>query len=267
MSDVISKIWKTDDGKKRSFKDLKLSLEKIENEFRLLQVLNETIINQKDESPEMDRALRDSYLIHFRRIYNFFYSKDSDGNTIKAEDFFETGDKWKSKRFKETKITKEIEKLANEVILSYSYGDDAIIRGIRKEDFKDAVDEISKSFQLFIELNLPVEIPEETIQESDSQEEKPARGKEEKVTEKEYGGNTISYKTTLLENENLEVQVLHANKNVRKLIDNHKEDPKYFSDNIEKFEDHQQVARKWLAEVVKDNKTYFEENRVIFVMK
>ena len=72
MSDVISKIWKTGDGKKRSFKDLKLSLEKIENEFRLLQVLNETIINQKDESPEMDRALRDSYLIHFRRIYNFF---------------------------------------------------------------------------------------------------------------------------------------------------------------------------------------------------
>ena len=105
----------------------------------------------------MERALKNSYLIHFRRIHNFFYSKDSDDNTIKAEDFFETGDIWKSNQIKETKITKEFEKLANKVILSYSYGDEVIIRGISKGDFKDTVDEISKSFQLFIEMNLPVE--------------------------------------------------------------------------------------------------------------
>ncbi len=77
----------------------------------------------------MTRTFRDSFLIHFRRIHNFLYSKEPDSDTIIAEDFFETGDKWKSTRIKEAKIIKEFEELANRVILSFSYGDEAVIRG------------------------------------------------------------------------------------------------------------------------------------------
>ncbi len=187
MSDVISKLWKSDEGKKRSFKDLTKSLEKIENEFRLLLILGEIISNPKEESPDMARTFKDSFLIHFRRIHNFLYSKDQDADTIIAEDFFEFGEKWKSTRIKEAKIIKAFEKLANRVLLSFSYGDDAVIREISNEDFNNAVDEIRKPFQQFIELNLPVEIPEETILESEDLEELPAMEIEVEVTGKDYG--------------------------------------------------------------------------------
>ncbi len=84
--------------------------------------------------------------------------------------------------------------------------------------------------------------------------------------EKEYGAGKVMYRTAILEDGYLEVQVLHANQNVRKLIDTHTDDPKYFSDNIEKFTDHKQRARKWLADVVIDYRSYFDENRVTFEM-
>jgi len=43
-------------------------------------------------------------------------------------------------------------------------------------------------------------------------------------------------------------------------------EPEYFSDNINRFINYQQMARKWLAEVVQEYPKYFEENGVTFVM-
>lgn len=259
-------FWKTGKGKNRSFKDLKISLEKIEKEFKLLQDLSGNINIPDERSPAVERALRDSFLIHFRRIQHFLYARETDGETITAEDYFETGEKWKSTRIKEAKIIKDVEKLANKVIQSFSYGDNELIRGRSSDDFKEAVDEIGKAFHQFVEMNLPVEIPEEETIESDDLEEIQATEVEIEVIGKKYGVDKDLYKPVLMEDGYLEVKVLHTNKGVRNLIENHKEDPKYFLDNIDKFEDHQQSAKKWLADVVMDYRSYFEDNKVKFMM-
>jgi len=259
-------FWKTGKGKNRSFKDLKISLEKIEKEFMLLQDLNENIDIPDENRPAVERALRDSFLIHFRRIQHFLYARETDDETITAEDYFETGEKWKSTRIKEAKIIKDVEKLTNKVVLSYSYGDNELIRGKSSDEFKESVDEIGKTFHQFIELNLPVETPEEETVESDDLEVIQATEVEVEVVGKKYGVDKDLYKPVLLEDGYLEVQVLHTNKAVRNLIENHKNNPKYFLENIDKFEDHKQRARKWLADIVMDYRSYFEENKVIFVM-
>jgi hypothetical protein len=266
MSEPKIAFWKAGKGKNRSFKDLKISLEKIEKEFKLLQDLSGNIIIPDEENPEVERALRDSFLIHFRRIQHFLYARETDGGTITAEDYFETGEKWKSMRIKETKIIKDVEKLANKVILSFAYGDDELILGKSSDDFKEAVDEIGLVFYQFIELNFPVETPEEETIESDDLEEIQATEVEVEVVGKKYGVEKDLYKPVLMEDGYLEVQVLHTNKEVRNLIENHMDDPEYFLDNLDIYKVSKQTARKWLAEIVMDYRSYFEENKVTFVM-
>jgi len=266
MSDMISKIWRTDEGKKRSFKNLKISMEKIEKEFSLLQELGSALTELSGENLTMDRAIRDSFLVHFRRIYNFLYTIDSEQKTITAADFFESADFWKTKRFKEPKIVRDFETLAGNTLQSYAYGDDASIMGTDRNSFKLAVEEIGKVFKQFIELNLAVEQPEE--QGLEGREKKagmPAKA-ETGTAQKEYGGEEVLYRASLNPDGVLEVQVLHSNKSVRNLIDSHQEEPDYFLTNLDKFSGHQQAARNWLAEVVEDNRSYFEENRVVFSM-
>jgi len=259
-------FWKTGKGKKRAFKDLKISLEKIEKEFKLLQDLSGNINIPDEKNPVVERALRDSFLIHFRRLQHFLYARETNGETITAEDYFEPGEKWKSTRIKEAKIIKDIEKLANKVILSFSYGDNELILGKSSDDFKEAVDEIGKVFHQFVEMNLPVEIPEEETIESDDLEEIQTTEIEVEVIGKRYGVDKDLYKPVLKGDGHLEVQVLHTNKSVRKLIENHRDDPQYFLDNLDKYEDNPQQARKWLADIVIDFRSYFEENKVSFVM-
>ena len=266
MSESKIAFWKAGKGKKRSFKDLKISLEKIEKEFKLLQDLSENINIPNEMNPAVERALRDSFLIHFRRIQHFLYASETDGETITAEDYFETGEKWKSTRIKETKIIKDVEKLANKVIQSFSYGDNELILGKSSDDFKEAVDEIGLVFHQFVEMNLPVETPEEETVESDDIEEIQSTEIEVEVVGKKYGVDKDQYKPVLMEDGYLEVEVLHNNKSVRNLIEKHKDDPQYFLDNLDKYIDHQQRARKWLAEIVMDYRSYFEEGRVTFVM-
>ena len=266
MSEPKIAFWKTDKEKKRSFKDLKISLEKIEGEFKLLQDLSGNINIPDEENPAVERALRDSFLIHFRRIHHFLYARETDDEIITAEDYFETGEKWKSTRIKEAKIIKDVEKLANKVILSFSYGDNELILGKSSDDFKEAVDGIGLVFHQFVEMNLPVETPEEETVESDDLEEIQATEVEVEVVEKKYGVDKDLYIPVLMEDGYLEVQVLHNNKSVRNLIEKHKDDPQYFLDNLDKYIDHQQRARKWLAEIVMDYRSNFEEGRVTFVM-
>ena len=259
-------FWKTGKGINRSFKDLKISLEKIEVEFMLLQHLSENINIPNEKNPAVERALRDSFLIHFRRIQHFLYAREPDDETITAEDYFETGEKWKSMRIKETKIIKNIEKLANKVILSFSYGDNELILEKSSIDFKEAVDEIGLVFHQFVEMNLPVEAPEEETVESDDLEEIQASEVEVEVVGKKYGVDKDLYKPVLKGDGHLEVQVLHKNKEVRNLIENHMDDPKYFLDNLDIYKVSKQTAKKWLAEIVMDYRSYFEENKVTFVM-
>ncbi len=266
MSDVISKIWRTDEGKKRSFKNLKISMEKIEQEFSLLQDLGSALAAQNGGNHTLERAIRDSYLVHFRRIYNFLYTKDSDQKTITAADFFESADIWKTRRFKEPKVVRDFETLAANTLQSFTYGDESSIMGADRNSFKLAADEIAKVFNQFIELNLAVEQPEEPgIEGGVKEEDQPAK-EETKITPKEYGGDEVLYRASLNPDGTLEVQVLHSNKSVQNLIASHQDQPDYFLTNLEKFSGHQQAARKWLAEVVADNKIYFEEGRVNFLM-
>ena len=268
MSDVFSRIWKPDEGKKRSFKNLKISLVKIENEFELLEILGEYIASKTEDNPSIDRATRDSFLIHFRRIHNFLYAKDTDNKSIVASDFFENADVWTTGRIKETKTSKDFNKLADNALQSFSYGDDDSILGISSEDFKSAVDDIGNVFKQFIKLNLPSETPEELeIERGDEGDVGPLPvGKDKEIPVKEYGGDIVLYRTFLNTDGILEVQVLHTNKSVRALITNHDGEPNYFLTNIEKYINHQQSARRWLAEVVTDNQPLFEENKVRFIM-
>jgi len=259
-------FWKSGKGKNRSFKDLKISLEKIEKEFKLLQDLSGNINIPVENSPAVERALRDSFLIHFRRIQHFLYARETEDETITAEDYFETGEKWKSTRIKETKIIKDVEKLANRVILSFSYGDNELVQGKNSNDFEEAVDEIGKVFHQFVEMNLPVETPEEETIESDDLEEIQATEIEVEVVEKKYGVDKDLYIPVLMEDGYLEVQVLHKNKEVRNLIENHMDDPEFFLDNLDVYKVSKRTARKWLAEIVMDYRSNFEEGRVTFVM-
>jgi len=89
---------------------------------------------------------------------------------------------------------------------------------------------------------------------------------EVEVVEKKYGVDKNLYKPVLMEDGHLEIQVLHKNKEVRNFIENHMDDPEYFLDNLDIYKVSKQTARKWLAEIVMDYRSYFEEGRVTFVM-
>jgi len=287
MGDLIDKLWKPGERKKIAYRDLKNSLELINEEFRLLEDLSERISNKKRGNPEIERALRDSFLIHFRRIHNFLYSKNPDKGPIVAENFFVKGNEWRSRRIKESQIIKEMIEISNTVIPDFYYGDDALISGITKDDFKTATEEINKPFQQFIEMNLSEAVPEEETNnlkdlelieedaggensETINIDEQVEQGKtvlDEDFEVREYGADDLLYKTQITNDGNLEVLVFTKNKAVRKVINNHKIDPDYFQKNLEKYKDHEHSGKKWLAEAVMDYPTYFKENRVIFVMK
>lgn len=266
MSDFISGILKSDNQRKRSYKDLKNSLETIEIEHRLLQNLCAEINDSTSKKPEIDRALRDSFLMHFRRIHNFLYSKKTESKTITAEDYFEKSDEWTSKRIKETKRIKDLINVANKMITEYSYVDDVQILELNTEEFKNVVDEIDKPFSLFINMITGKETAEVSEEVGNEQELPLETTDEYEEVIEDFGGNKVMYRTILREEGILEVQVRHENSNVRKLIANHIAEPEYFYDHLDNFVDHRQMARRSLAEVVKEYPTYFEENKVNFVM-
>jgi hypothetical protein len=267
MGDLIDKLWKPGERKKIAYRDLKSSLEMINEEFRLLENLSGLISKKRRGNPEIERALRDSFLIHFRRIHNFLYSEKPDKGPILAEDFFVKGEEWRSRRNKESKIIRDMSDICDRVIPGLAYGDDALINGITKNDFKMATEEINKPFQQFVGIISGEEVEEISDEETSEPEQSIDSGEKVDDSWKVFGGHVDMYKTKVKENGILEVQVGHQNKKVRKMIEDHMDDPGYFYERLESYVEHQQAAKKWLAEVIQEYPGYFKDGRVEFVMK
>lgn len=262
MAETKITFWKTDKRKKRSYKDLKFSLEEVKSEFQLLQTLGETINDQAEKNKAVERALKDSFLIHFRRIHNFLYASEPDQQIIAAEDFFETRDEWLTARIKENQVIKETAQFADKETLSLSYGKG---KAFQNETFLKIVEEIEKVFTHFVTLTIPVESNSQepevlTISEESESPDTEANA----AADKRYGAEDELYKVKLRRNGDLEVLVCHSNQSVRKVIQKNLDNPGYFLEHLEAYRTSDQRAKKWLAEVVTDYRQYFEENRVVF---
>ncbi len=83
------------------------------------------------------------------------------------------------------------------------------------------------------------------------------------MAEQCYGGNKISYVVTQRSSKDgIEVFVFHQNAKIRNIISQHIDDPTYFLDNLNP--ESSIMAEKWLARLVRDYQSKFEQGLVEF---
>src|SRR5687768_8408330 len=82
------------------------------------------------------------------------------------------------------------------------------------------------------------------------------------MVERIYGGNSPSYGVIEEPGGPLQLRVYHTNREMRKSLEQHRYDPRYFL--LCSF--HPRVsAQRWLAAVIADYHTYFAQNLVTIV--
>jgi hypothetical protein len=263
MDDVRTIFRKKDDRRRRSYSDLKFAFDKFNEEFVLLQEISEII--SKGNEPVTDQSLRDAFMVHFRKVHHFTYPKDPSDEVIIAEDFFETKQKWASSRVKESELITSAAMLASNEILGLSLGKTKINEK-DKDYFLQVIEDFKEVVQQFVEMTLPSDAINKVITESDSLESTYEVGEEHKEVIKQYGVNKVLYETVRGTDGILEVHVLHSNKNVREKIKKNRNNPAFFLENVNSYKDNDIRALKWLADIVIDNRSYFKEQKVKFIL-
>jgi len=80
-----------------------------------------------------------------------------------------------------------------------------------------------------------------------------------------YGGKKVSYVVTHRNaDDRIEIFVFHDNVNLRNIIENNIDNPAFFLDRYDVNDS--TMAKKWLARVVRDYRSKFEQGLVIFTI-
>jgi len=84
--------------------------------------------------------------------------------------------------------------------------------------------------------------------------------------DKKYGKNKTSYEVTICPDGLIDIAICHDNKNTRSFILAHKNNPKSLLIYRNHFSSSYIRAKFYLAEVMSDYLSYFEQNRVRFIV-
>jgi hypothetical protein len=76
-----------------------------------------------------------------------------------------------------------------------------------------------------------------------------------------YGINKILYETEIRDGI-LFIYIKHTNKEFRKRLDLHREEPKILFDMYHKINNNNPKAKYWFFELLNDNKKYFIDERI-----
>ena len=77
-----------------------------------------------------------------------------------------------------------------------------------------------------------------------------------------YEKKIKSYEVVVLKNNRIELHVYHQNKEIRKYLKNHENDPKYFLERRDSYKKNNLSAKRYLAQVINDYRPYFEKGLV-----
>lgn len=86
------------------------------------------------------------------------------------------------------------------------------------------------------------------------------------MAEKYYGGNKRSYGVIERQDGWIELHVYHDNKDMRRLLQKHTNDPSYFLQRQDTFKCSSIRAMFWLAKVLDDHRSYFKQNMVRIIL-
>lgn len=81
------------------------------------------------------------------------------------------------------------------------------------------------------------------------------------MVEKKYGKNKDIYRV-VEKGDCIELYVCHDNKQVKKTLQKYKNDPRYLLNYYDTYSHSFISAEKWLAKVIDDYRSYFEQNKV-----
>ena len=87
------------------------------------------------------------------------------------------------------------------------------------------------------------------------------------MANKTYGKRIKSYEVVKKKNGCIELLVYHKNEEIREYLKRHENKPQYFLERRDQYMKNNLTAKKWLAQVIDDYRSYFEKGQVKVVFK
>ena len=134
--------------------ELKEMLEQVQYEYKMMSVIGDFIINSEFGDNWLKYALLESFLVHTRNLIDFLYTDNAKfSDDILAVDYFDSPNKWITKRGMLPKYLEEVKAKANKLLSHITLSRIKKYKNDKGWNVQEITNKLDKVFQCFVKEN------------------------------------------------------------------------------------------------------------------